>query len=210
MQAADQVRNLALRDAEETRATTKETILAAEKTLAITLIEAEKTRIAAEQAATKAKSIVEQLTKEAQSIEKQVEHTRQKAEHEATAIRQAAREEASKIKFRAIEESKKLNKYAAIKAKSLITHDNIFNLDDELSPTIKPLLPYADESSVALKMAEEIKEKLRDVEEQRIKNEQQTLKKARKYKVDVKKLGDKLIFEGEKDIFIFREPKKQD
>lgn len=212
-QAAEEVRILALHDAEKARAIAaqeaQQAILAAEQARTTALREAEETRVAAEKAAADAKAVADRLTQEAQTIEKEAEQARLMAEQEAEAIRQAALQEANRIKQDALEESKKIKNTAPIESKTFISHDNVFNLDDELSPTIEPVMPYADEASVALKMAEEIKARLVEVEEQQIKNEQLTLQKPVKYKAEVRSLDGKIILESEKDIFVFKEPKKQ-
>lgn len=212
-QAAEEVRILALRDAETARATAaqeaRQAILAAEQARTTALHEAEETRVTAEKAAADAKAVADRLTQEAQIIEKGAEQARLKAEQEAEAIRQAARQEANRIKQDALEESKKIKNTATTGSKTFISHDNVFNLDDELSPTVEPVMPYADEASVALKMAEEIKARLVEIEEQQIKNEQLTLQKPVKYKAEVRSLDGKIILESEKDIFVFKEPKKQ-
>ena len=78
-----------------------------------------------------------------------------------------------------------------------------------MSPTIQPVLPYADEASMALKMAKEIKARLLEVEERRIVNEQKASSLKHK-NAEIKYIDGKTVLEGEEDIFIFKEPKKTD
>ena len=222
-QAAVDARNLALREAEETRAMAhqeaQEAIIEAEKARQAALHEAEETRKAAEQAAADAKALAEQLTQQAliaeqaaaearEKARQEAEQARLQAQQEAEAIKQAAHDEANRIKSTALQESKKLKASEKSKPGTLISHEDVFNLEDVLSPTIAAVQPYAEEASLALKMAEEIKAKLIEADEKRIKNEQQSRVKAEKHKVEIKKLDGKLILESANDVFIFKEPKK--
>lgn len=203
-QATEQARLLAEQVSEDAQIAAQQ---AADQARTTALREAEKTRAAAEQTAAEAKVIAERLTTKAKAIEMAANQVRHKAEREAESIRQTAWQEANRIKLKAIEESKHIKRTPSVDKKSIISHDNVFNFDDELSPTTKPVLPYADEASVALKMAKEIKIKLAGIEEQRIVNEQRNLQKPVKYTAVVKRLNGKLIIESEEDIFTFKEPK---
>jgi len=204
---AEEARRLALHESEKARAIAEQE---AQQARIKALRETEETHAAAEkQAAEEAKTIAEQRAQEAKAIEKEAKLARLQARQEAEAIRQAAQQEANRIKQNALEESEKITLAAPAERKPLISHDNVFDLEDELSPTVEPVLPYAEEASTALKMAEEIRARLVEVEEQRAENEQSTLQKAVRVTAEIKRFDDKVVLESEEDIFIFKKPRKQ-
>lgn len=197
IELAEKARQKALEEAELARSD-------AEQTKTNALLEAEKTRAEAEQA----RQLVDKLKEDALLRANEAETVRRNAELEAENIRQAALQEAERIKQSAINESNLL-KSATNKNESIISHDNVFDLDDEPGETLIPITPYADEESMALKMAEEIKARLQEVEDQRVKNEQAIAQKQTNYTAQITRLDGKTILESEQDLFVFKEPKNQ-
>ena len=203
-QAAQEAREVALREAEATRIAAaqkvEQALITAQQAREVALREAEETRAKAEQAAQQARRVADRLTAEAHEIEREAAQARHNAELEAEKIRQAALLEAEHIKQQARKET-------VTEEKSLISHKNVFDLGEELTIQDEAVQPYADEASMALKMAKEIKARLLEVEEQRIANEKKVSAEPVRHKTEIKKLDDKIILEGEYDIFVFKEPK---
>ncbi|MDH5443940.1 MAG: cyclic nucleotide-binding domain-containing protein [Gammaproteobacteria bacterium] len=203
-EAAILAKQTALLEAEETREKAKQE---AELARSEALREAEKTLKSAEQAAIKAQEKADQLTDEAKAIEREAEQARIKAAKEAHDIRQAALNEAEAIKQAALLEGQRLKQQHSKKDVSIIKHDNIFDLDEDISPVSEPIMPFADEDSMAMEMANEIREKLLEAEQQRIENENKARSESQQQDVKVRKLTGKTILETATEMFVFKEPK---
>ncbi|MDH5180014.1 MAG: cyclic nucleotide-binding domain-containing protein [Gammaproteobacteria bacterium] len=143
-------------------------------------------------------------------IEQEIDEIRQRAADEA---RLQAAKEAEEIKKNALAEAQQVKEalqhtktllekqVAETKPKSVISHENVFDLDD--APAVVSTRKFTADEESAKQMAIEIKKRLAETEQKR----QAAEVKHKKTKSTVRKLKDKIILESDTDIFVFKYPK---